>query len=189
MYHKILKTPSIHMLFVYIDDQLANNIRSGNCLDCGGALYQADYPRSPLGLPASCREYYASRRSLCCGSCRKRVTTPSVRFFGRYRFPAAIMLLISAFMSSASQRRYHEVKRYFGINISLRTWVRWRRWWKECFIGTAFWKQAKAQLPNKILVDPFPRHLILTYSGRLTERLEKALQFLSPLTAGAYRAV
>jgi hypothetical protein len=189
MYHKILKTPSFHALFVYIDDQLADAIRSEHCPDCGGPLYRADYPRSPLGLPASCRKYYNSRRSLCCGDCRKRVATPSVRFFGRRRFPAAIMLLISAFMSSNSRRRYHQVKHYFGISISLRTWVRWRRWWQECFIGMAFWKQAKAQLPGKALIGPFPRELLLIYPGRLNERLEMALQFLAPMTAGIYRAV
>ncbi len=189
MYHKILKTPSFHALLRCIDDKLAEHTRSEDCPDCGGPLYQADYPRSPLGLPASCREYYDNRRSLCCGDCRKRVATPSVRFFGRRRFPAAVKLLISAFMSSASRRRYHQVKRYFGIPISLRTWVRWRRWWQECFIGTAFWKQAKAQLPDKALNGLFPRKLILIYPGRLNERLKMALQFLAPLTAGVYRAV
>lgn len=189
MYHKILKTPSFHVLFVYIDDKLAEITRSEACPGCGGPLYQADYPRSPLGLPASCREYYERRRSLCCGDCRKRITTPSVRFFGRRRFPAAIMLLISAFMSRGSRRRYHQVKRYFGINISLRTWMRWRRWWQECFIGTSFWKQAKAHLPLTALDGLFPRQLILIYPDRLSVRLEKALQFLAPLTAGVYRAV
>lgn len=189
MYHKILKTPRFHALFVYIDDELAENTRSEDCPGCGGPLYQADYPRSPLGLPASCREHYDSRRSLCCGNCRKRITTPSVRFFGRRRFPAVIMLLISAFMSSGSRRRYHQVKHYFGINISLRTWVRWRRWWQECLVGTSFWKQAKAQLPLTALAGLFPRQLIRIYPGRLSVRLEKALQFLAPLTAGVYRAV
>ena len=189
MYHKILQIPSFHALFVYIDDELAENTRSEACPGCGGPLYQANYPRSPLGLPASCREYYDSRRSLCCGDCRKRITTPSVRFFGRRRFPAVIMLLISAFMCSGSRRRYHQVKRYFGINISLRTWVRWRRWWQECFIGTAFWKQAKALMPQTDLGGLFPRQLILIYPDLLSERLVKALQFLAPLTAGVYRAV
>jgi hypothetical protein len=188
MYHKILKIPSFHALLMAIDNELAENTRAGGCLNCGGALHQADYPRSPLGLPASCREYYESRRSLCCGDCRKRMTTPSVRFFGRRRFPAATMLLICVFMSSASRRRYHQVTRYFGISISLRTWVRWRRWWQECLIGTAFWKQAKAQLPTKAL-GLFPRELILIYPGRLNKRLEMALQFMAPLTAGVYRAV
>ena len=189
MYHKILKMPRFHALLVHIDDTLADNVRSKGCLACGGSLYQADYPRSPLGLPVLCREYYDRRRSLCCGDCRKRVTTPSVRFFGRRRFPAVVMLLISAFMSSASRRRYHKVMRYFGISISLRTWVRWRRWWQECLIGTAFWRQAKAQLPAAVLVGLFPRELILIYPGQLNERLEMALQFLAPLTAGVYRAV
>lgn len=189
MYHKLLTDPSFHALLKTIDDDLAEIARKETGCNCGGALHQANYPRSPLGLPASCREHYDSRRSFCCGDCRKRVTTPSVRFFGRRRFPAAIMLLISAFMSSASRRRYHQAKRYFGITISLRTWMRWRRWWHKYFIGTAFWKQAKAHLPDKAIVGLFPRQLLSIYPGRLNERLKIALQFLAPLTAGVYRAV
>jgi predicted amidophosphoribosyltransferase len=121
MYHKILKTPSFHALLMHFDQELAEKERDDPCLNCGGPLHQANYPRSPLGLPVSCREHYETRQSNCCGVCRKRATPPSVRFFGRYRFPASIMILISAFMSRGSQRRYHVVKRYFGINISFRT--------------------------------------------------------------------
>jgi hypothetical protein len=189
MYHNLLKEPSFHALLVLIDDELAEQNRKKACPVCGGVLHQANYPRSPLGLPVFCREQYDSRRSFCCGDCRKRVTTPSVRFFGRRRFPAAIMLLVSVFMSSTSRRRYHQVKQYFGISISLRTWVRWLRWWQECFIGTAFWKQAKAQLPGKALIGRFPHQLLLIYPGRLNNQLEMALQFLSPMTAGINRAV
>ncbi len=57
MYHKILKTPSFHALFVIIDNELAENTRAGACLHCGGVLHQADYPRSPLGLPVMARFY------------------------------------------------------------------------------------------------------------------------------------
>ncbi len=189
MYHELLKKTSFHPLFVHIDDEMAEKVRAEDCPFCNGPLYQADYPRSPLGLPASCREHYDSRRSLCCGNCRKRVTTPSVRFLGRHRFPAAIIVLISAFMSSASRRRYYQVTRYFGIRISLRTWGRWRRWWRDCFIGTAFWKQAKAFLPVKAIVGPFPRQLLLIFPDNLSQKLVNALQFLAPMTAGVYRAV
>jgi len=189
MYHNLLKDPSFHILLKVIDDDLAELSRKEGCCHCGGPLHQADYPRSPLGLPASCREHYESRRSLCCGKCRKRTTTPSVRFFGRRRFPAVIILLISAFMAGSSRRRYHQVKRYFGINLSFQTWVRWHRWWKSCLIETAFWKQAKAHLPQITPADPFPRQFILIYAGLLKQRLEKVLKFLAPLTAGVYRAV
>ena len=189
MYRKLLKNPSFHVLLVLIDDELAEQNRKEACPVCGAVLHQANYPRSPLGLPVSCRKQYDSGRSFCCGDCRKRVTTPSVPFFGRRRFPAAIMLLVSVFMSSGARRRYHQVKHYFGITISFRTWVRWLRWWQECLIGTSFWKQAKAHLPGKALIGSFPRQLILIYTGHLNERLKMALQFLAPLTAGIYRAV
>lgn len=189
MYHEILKNSSFHALFVHIDDELAETVRVAACPFCSGPLYQANYPRSSLGLPASHREHYESRRSFCCGDCRKRTTTPSVRFLGRRRFPAAIILLITAFMSSASRRRHHQVTCYFGIHISLRTLGRWRRWWRDCFIGTAFWKQAKALLPVKTIVGPFPRQLLVIFPGRLNQKLVNALQFLAPMTAGVYRAV
>lgn len=189
MYHEILKKTSFHALFVHIDDELAKTVQAADCPFCGGPLYQANYPRSPLGLPASCRDQYNSRRSFCCGDCRKRTTTPSIRFFGRRRFPAAIILLIAAFMSSSSRRRYHQVTSYFGISISVRTWGRWRRWWRDCFIGTAFWKQAKANLPGKAIVGPFPRQLLVIFPDSLSQKLEKALRFLAPMTAGVYRAV
>lgn len=189
MYHEILKKPSFHALFAHIDDELAKTAQVAACPFCSGPLYKANYPRSPLGLPASCREHYDTRRSLCCGNCRKRVTTPSVRFLGRCRFPAAINVLIAAFMSRASRRRHQQVTRYFGISISLRTWGRWLRWWRDCFIGTAFWKQAKASIPTGEDVPRFPRQLLLIFSGNMIQKLTNALQFLAPMTAGVYRAV
>ena len=189
MYHSLLKTTKFHVVLVTIDDDLANKTRQNPCAYCGGPLHQANYPRSPLGLPEPCRDYYQQRYSFCCGDCRKRVTIPSVRFFGRRRFPAAVMVLISAFMSDNLKRGYSKVRRFFGVAISLRTWVRWRRWWQECFTNTNFWKQAKATLPPDNHNGPYPRKLFLNYPNRLNKQLEMVLQFLAPLTAGVYRAV
>jgi hypothetical protein len=189
MYHDLLKKPNFYLLLVRIDAELAEAIHLAGCAYCGGPLHQSNYPRSPLGLPVFCREYFEIRFSLCCGKCRKRTTPPSVRFFGRYRFPAAIMLLFSAFMSRGSRKRYHQIKRYFGINISLRTWRRWHRWWKDCFTETAFWKKNKALLEIGDSIGWLPRNLLMIYQGRLSHRLTMSLRFLAPLTAGAFRAV
>lgn len=189
MYHKLLISPNFHALLKSIDDDLAEIARQETCCDCGGPLYQANYPRSPLGLPASCREYYESRRSFCCGQCRKRFTTPSVRFFGRHRFPAPIIILISFLTRSITASTLNQVRRYFGVTVSKRTWRRWCRWWRDCFITTKFWRQAKGRLPINCLNDNYPRSLLRAYSGLFNDRLVAVLQFLAPLTAGIYRAV
>jgi hypothetical protein len=189
MYHNLLINPSFHALLNVIDDDLAEQTRQTACLACGGPLHQANYPRSPLGLPLDCREYYEQRRSFCCGACRMRVTTPSVRFFGRYRFPAPTIVLLSLLKRGATKLTLNQVRRYFGVTVSKRTWKRWRRWWHACFITTIFWKQAMGMLPIKCLNDTYPRSFLFAYQGTLTDRLVAILGFLAPLTAGIYRAV
>ena len=189
MYHNLLINPSFHALLRAIDDDLAKIARKESCSDCAGALHQANYSRSPLGLPASCREYYETRRSFCCGQCRKRFTTPSVRFFGRRRFPAPIIIMISFLKRSITVLTLNQVRRYFGVTVSKRTWKRWRRWWRDCFITTKFWKQAKGLFPIQCLNDLYPGSFLLAYSGSFKDKLVAVLQFLAPLTAGTYHAV
>ena len=48
------------MVLTAIDQELAETTRQGGC-QCGGNLYQADYPRSPIGLPDALLQYYQSR--------------------------------------------------------------------------------------------------------------------------------
>jgi hypothetical protein len=112
-----------------------------------------------------------------------------VRFFGRRRFVAAIVVLISFLKSGVTDRVISQVRRHFGFTISKRTWQRWHRWWKESFMETDFWKQAKGLLPTHVMNGNYPRALLMAYSGDFRERWVKILQFLSPLTAGIYRAV
>lgn len=188
MYHSLLINPSFHALLMMVDEDLAEQVRQAACLACKGALHQANYPRSPLGLPINCREYYEQRLSFCCGFCRKRATTPSVRFFGRYRFPAPTLILISFLDRGATARTLDQVRRFFGVTVSKRTWKRWRRWWRTCFIATDFWKQGKGLLPIKCMNNIYPRSLFLAYSGTVSDRLVAVLRFLAPLTAGIYRA-
>ena len=188
MYHSLLINPSFHALFVVIDDELAEQVQKGGC-SCGGPLHQANYPRSSLGLPIDCREHYEQRRSFCCGFCRKRVTTQSVRFFGRYRFPASTIVLFSFLKRKITVRTLAQVRRYFGVNVSKRTWKRWCLWWRECFIATTFWKQAKGLVPSSCLNGDYPRPLLMAYQGAFSDQWVAVLRFLAPLTAGVYRAV
>jgi hypothetical protein len=189
MYHNSSLNQSIHALLKHIDEELSEEIKKTPCAFCGGQLNQANYPRSPLGLASSSRGYYELRYALCCGKCRRRTAIPSVRFFGRYRFVAPIFLLISLLKRRVTRKVISQVKRHFGILISLRTWKRWRHWWLKHFGSSSFWKQAKGIVPSYCAEGPFPRSLLSAFSGGFNERWVVFLQFLSPLSAGIYRAV
>jgi len=189
MSHKFLFNTSFHELLNKLDLELAEATRLAGCLHCGGSLHQADYPRSPFGLPVGFRSYYQERHSFCCGQCRKRTTSPSVRFFGRRWFPAPLLILISALSLGATESRCTQIRKLFGVVISQTTWKRWRRWWRADFTQSHFWLQAKGIVSPLHFNGSFPRELFSLFIGCLEERLVLLLRFLAPLTAGAFRAV
>lgn len=189
MSHKFLFDASFYTLLIAIDRELAEKELAKGCSYCGGKLHQANYPRSPFGLPIEFRLHFEERLSFCCYDCRKRITPPSVRFFGRRWFPGPILILIAALMTSINERRLEQIKRHFGIVVSESTWKRWRLWWREIFPGTAFWKSYTGLIHPHFITGVFPRVLLKIYSGRLDEKMKLLLQFLSPMTAGVLRAV
>jgi hypothetical protein len=190
MSQNFLYKSSFHLLLITIDQELAQKTLKQGCPYCKGKLHQADYPRSPVGVPSPFRPHYEERLSFCCDTCRKRTTPASVRFFGRYWFPAPFLMLISALTLGIgiSERRLAQVKRHFGITVSKSTWRRWRRWWRESFISTPFWQQAKGLAPN-MHEAPLPRALLAAFKGGLEEKMCSLLRFLSPLTGGVLRAI
>jgi hypothetical protein len=188
MSHKFLLNTSFHKRLVALDQELAEQTRLAGC-QCGGNLYQSNYPRSPFGMPFALREHYQERLSFCCGLCRKRTTSPSVRFFGRRWFPEPLLIFISALKLGATESRCVQIKRLFGVTISQSTWKRWRRWWCTSFTESHFWIQAKGFIPIEHLNGPFPRKLLSVFIGCLEERLVFCLKFLAPVTAGIARAV
>lgn len=184
MCHKFLTDASFHAFLVRCDEELAREAAQSGCKRCGGRLDSSNYPRSPFGVWPSLRSYYEKRFSFCCRGCRKRVTTPSMRFCGRRWYVAPILLLVSALTSKRSKRAYTRVCKYFGIRISLQTWARWRLWWQEIFVNSSFWQQAKGQVNPCYQSGPYPYQLFYLFSGSLLRRLLLLLRFLSPMTAG-----
>ena len=191
MSQNFLLNASFHLSLNTIDQELADQTKQKGCRFCDGKLHLADYPRSPFGIAPSFRDSYESRLSFCCGTCRKRTTPPSVRFFGRRLFPAPLFVFISALMHGVSQRRCEQVKRHFSIAVSISTLRRWQRWWRESFMATKFWQQAKGLFPpsDQMICGPFPRVLLNEFKGIVSEKIILLLPFLSPLTAGVLRAV
>jgi hypothetical protein len=190
MSHKFLFNASFHLFLNKIDQEFLDKERKKGCCYCQGVLHQADYPRSPFGVPSAFRASYNERFSLCCSQCRKRVTPPSVRFFGRRWFPAPLLILISALMLGINERRLEQVRRHLGITVSESTWKRWRRWWREQFMQTPFWRQMKGLFPPAPdLAGFFPRSLLDVFQGKLEEKIFQCLTLLAPITAGNLRAV
>lgn len=189
MSHKFLFNATFHSLLNTIDQDLAAQAQQAGC-PCSGKLHRSHYPRSPLGLPSGFRDYYQERLSFCCETCRKRITPPSVRFFGRRWFPAPIFILICVLKLGINDRRLLQVKRHLGIKISESTWKRWRRWWHETFLQTKFWQQAKGLIPSILGTDiSLPRDLLATFSGEFKDKLYLLLRFFSPLSNGILRVI
>lgn len=189
MSHNFTLNASQHAILLRIDDELALSTQKRGCPACGGTLHQADYPRSPMGIPAKMRVYYEQRNSFCCRICRKRTTSKSVRFFGRRWYPEPLFILISALRFGPSARRCTQIQKHFGITMSACTWKRWRLWWATVFAQTDFWKQAKGIVPISHFNGPFPRVLLSLFSGTLEEKFILLFRFFAPITAGALRAV
>lgn len=191
MSQNFLSKSSFHAHLIKIDVELANSCIKKGCIYCSGKLHQADYPRSPMGMPQSFRDQYSQRISFCCVNCRKRTTPPSVRFFGRRWYPAPVHIFISIMTCGINKRRIALIKKYFGIMVRESTWRRWRKWWCDEFVVTRFWQAAKGQYPpsNKIIRGPFPRVIFNFYRGNIAEKMLLFLRFLSPLTIGILCAV
>ena len=191
MSQNFLFKSSFHALILKMDEEMAENYAKKGCVYCGGKLHQANYPRSPMGMPLEFQDQYDYRISFCCGDCRRRTTPPSVRFFGQRWYPAPLHIFISIMRCGISKRRIALIKKYFGIVVYESTWRRWRKWWCDTFVITKFWRQEKGRIPpsDKITQSPFPRVIFDSYMSNIEEKMLLFLPFLSPLTGGILRAI
>ena len=188
MSHKFLLNSRFHSLLIMIDRDLAEEVRQKGC-PCGGVLHRSNYPRSPFGLLPKYRESYEERFSFCCNDCRRRMTPRSVRYFGRRWYPAPLLLLISALMLSINEHRLTQIKRHFGITVSESTWKRWRRWWRSVFVETDFWKHVRSLIPEPKKTVIIVRRMLHSFQGTIDNKMTLLLKFMSPITAGHFRAV
>lgn len=185
MSHKFILNSSVFTLLIKIDQDFLEQAQKEGC-SCGGKLYQAHYPRSPMGVPKEWRHYFEQRLGLCCGDCRKRKAVATVRFFGRRWYPAPLFLFISLLQKKTARG---QIKKRFGIILGKNTWKRWRLWWRKYFIITAFWKQERGKFIGKALLGPYPKSLFQVLLGSFESRMIYLLQFFAPITAGFLRAV
>jgi hypothetical protein len=94
-------------------------------------------------------------------------------------------------ISGISKRRIALIQKHCGVVVRESAWRRWRKWWRDEFVQTQFWSQAKGQLPpgDEITRGAFPRTIFNFYTGNVEEKMLLFLPFLSPLTGGILRVI
>jgi len=170
------------------DLEHAEEVRAGGC-PCDGPLHRGDYPRRPRGLPRDAEEAGCRRISFCCGreGCRHRLTPASVRFLGRKVYVGAVVTLVTVLRHGPTPERMERLREVFGM--CARTVRRWRLWWKETFVKTAFWRGARGLLVPAVSEAELPASLLGRFSGNGSERLYAALRFVSPVTTSSGSAL
>ena len=180
MYHKILRDASFYSTLLQIDKDIAAAVRASGC-PCGGRLHSARYPRKPRGGPDGFGPEHDRRLSFCCAEdgCRQRVTPPSVRFLGRRVYFGVVVLLLTVMCQGVTERRAAALRHELGV--SRRTLERWRGWWREAFVASAFWRGARGHLVPEPEVEALPGSLLERFGATLSG-VTATLRFLSPLT-------
>jgi hypothetical protein len=170
-------------LLEQLDEGMARRVAAGGCPRCGGPLHRSNYGRKPRGaLIAPAGEAFVVRFSLCCGSegCRKRATPPSVRFLGRRVYLGAVVIVAS--IVALALRAAGEIRRQTGV--PARTTQRWLGWWQGSFLDTEVFVTLCAQLIG-VDVGRVPASIVDRLAGTPTERVQRMLEWLTPLTTGS----
>jgi hypothetical protein len=128
----LLQEVRFYIRLQQIDEQMAAEARSAGCR-CGGRLHSARYPRKPRGGSGEIGAAFGSRHTFCCArdGCRRRVTPPSVRFFGRRVFFAPVFVVTSGLRKVLSPLQGKRLRERVGV--SRRTLKRWAAWWQGDF--------------------------------------------------------
>ena len=185
MYQSVLADGRLYELLLRLDQDLASSTQAEGCRHCGGRLDRADYARKPRGLPPELGTEHTVRLSLCCAAegCRRRTTPASTRFLGRRVYVGAAVLGITALGSGRRCAAERDLRLQLGL--SARTLARWRRWWRDVFAASAFWRSARGQLRTPVAVRALPGALLRRFSGDSQAQLIAGLRFLAPITTAA----
>ena len=166
-----------------VDADLAEAEHVKGCRYCGGKLHRANYKRKPRGVESWPDQ--PKRHSFCCDreGCRRRHTPPSVRFLGRRVYGGVVAVLFPAMVHGLKPERVRQIRERLDLQIDRRTLGRWRQWWLGLFVGSSFWKEARARFMPPLCQKTLPLSLCLSFQvEERRDRLLDLLQFLAPLT-------
>jgi hypothetical protein len=118
--------------------------------------------------------------SFTCGRCDARATSPSVRFCGR-RVYLAVVLMLASPPGGSPGRELCEL-----LSIPARTLKRWRRWWREDFPRTRFWRSVRERFMPPVVATRLPHSLLERFdASEMADRLMQSLRFIAPLSTRA----
>ena len=185
MYQILLGSSSFFTLLLRLDEETAAQAREVGC-SCGGVLHSARYARKPRGGPEGLGPEHAMRLSFCCSveGCRRRVTPPSLRFLGRKVFFGVLVVLVPILRQGPTPQRLQRLAQVYEV--SPRTLLRWRRWWREVFVESRFWQARQGRFATPVDPAALPESLLAVFSGlaQPDERVLAVLRWLSPVTSG-----
>lgn len=185
MYQILLGSSSFFTLLLRLDEDTAAQARQVGCA-CGGVLHSARYARKPRGGPEGLGPEYAMRLSFCCSveGCRRRVTPPSLRFLGRKVFFGVLVVLVPILRQGPTPQRLRRLAEVYEV--SPRTLLRWRRWWREVFPQSRFFQAMQGRFASPVAIEALPGSLLAAFSGLAHpgERVLAVLCWLSPVTSG-----
>lgn len=185
MCHAFLDDPTFYRRLEQLDAAIAKQVGIAGC-PCGGVLHRADYPRKPRA-PVSRRDSADGfRYSFCCArdGCRRRRTPPSLRYLGRKVYLSVVVILLTALDHGLTPRRRQALADH--LDLSPKTFYRWRRWWREGFCASSAWRDLSRQLLPPVEIQALPGALLGRLQGdELEARLLALLTHLLPLTTGS----
>ncbi len=183
MYHSLLQNTIFYNSLFALDLQIANQYQQSHCPFCGGKLHQAHYRRIPLGVPTGVHEDYSLRFSYCCANdgCRKRLTTPSMRFLSQKQYSSVIILVIFMLKSKTDESKVEELNRLIDGSLSVETLRRWRCYWVNKVTQSHTFKRAAFIHEDALSM---PCSLLAKFKKNAEQSLELALKWLLPLTTG-----
>lgn len=188
MWHELLGDARLYELLLRVDVDLAREAQRQRCPHCGGPLHVSNFPRKPRGeeLPKALSDAYALRLSFSCGQegCRLRTTPPSVRFFGRRVYLAAIVVLVTGLRHGATGSRAAALGAHLSSRISRQTMNRWVGWWRETFPATRCWVALRGLFSPSPSLMGLPMSLLTRVGAGLAmaERLALMLWHLGLVT-------
>jgi hypothetical protein len=149
-----------------IDHAVSLEVKAKGCLLCKAPLDTSNFKRKPRGLG----ENEEIRFSLCCRreGCRKRVTTRSLRFFGRKVYSALTVIVAINFYTSLCLRSA----------VARKTIARWKSFWKDrLHEGHPFMRNARSFLLPGFQVGPDPTALLFLFKFPEISSLIPILRF------------
>ena len=107
-----------------------------------------------------------------------------MRFLGRRVYLGAWVVLVGVLSQGLTVKRRSQLCQQ--LRLSERSVGRWRRWWREVFPATPWWRGARGRFVPALDIAQLPASLLERFvAPEPAQQLRDALLFLAPLSRGA----